>query len=126
MIPPSADRGHLFPGFRVNDPQNRIAFFATSSTPRGEELLPAATTYRPESKAKSVTSVVTSDSPLAVVSAAQIILLVIVGIRRPLDLRLRMIFQFLHHDFDRLLQLRILSLPPGRRFEIDFHIGAMR
>ena len=49
-------------------------------------------------------------------------MLVVVGIRRALDLRQRVIFQLLHDDFNRLFQLCVFPLAPSGRIEINFNI----
>src|SRR5689334_17709088 len=105
-------------------PRVASPLFATSSTPRGEALLPAASTIPPMIKGnisnigRNITASLWRSSVLP-----QIVVLVIVGIWRTLDLRLRVIFQFLHHNLDGFFQLRIFPLPPGRRIEINFDIG---
>src|SRR5215472_15916719 len=54
----------------------------------------------------------------------QIVVHMIIRIRRMLDLWKRMLLQLLHDDFNGLFQLRVAALPPGGGFEINFHIGS--
>ncbi len=53
----------------------------------------------------------------------QIIMLVVVRVRRTLDLGQGMLFQLLHDHLDRLLQLSIVALTVSGGVEIDFDIG---
>src|SRR5258706_3855481 len=50
------------------------------------------------------------------------ILHVIIRIRRPLELRQRVLLQLLHHYFNRLVELRIVPVAIGGRIEIDFNV----
>src|SRR5258706_14577414 len=54
--------------------------------------------------------------------SSQPILLVIIRIRRPLELRQRVLLQLLHHYFDRLVELRIVPITIGGGVEIDFNV----
>ncbi len=50
-------------------------------------------------------------------------MLVVVRIRRTLDLWERMFFQLLHNDLNRFLELSIMTLAEGRRVKVDFDVG---
>src|SRR5580692_679506 len=63
-----------------------------------------------------------TDSPRSSLHA-QIVMLVVVRIRRTLDLWERMFFQLLHNDLNRFLELSITTLAEGRRVKVDFDVG---